>query len=149
METIDFNFHPWMDIAMREAGVAEIPGPKSNPRIDAYLKGVGQNADDEIAWCSAFANWVLRSAEYAFTKRANARSWLNYGIKLDKPVYGCIDVFWRDNPTSAKGHVAFHLGIEGSNHRVFGGNQGNMVCGALYPRARYIGSRWPVLIKTT
>lgn len=49
-------------------GEKEVPGPKSNPRIVAYLAGCERSghklglASDEIAWCAAFASWCAFEA---------------------------------------------------------------------------------------
>jgi hypothetical protein len=50
--------------ALAEVGQREIPGPKSNPRIDEYLalcvrggKLLGLRGDDQFSWCAAFASW--------------------------------------------------------------------------------------------
>ena len=138
---INFNVHPWMDIATSQLGVAEIPGPKSNPQIDAYLAGVGLHSGDETAWCSAFVNWCLRNAGYAVTGKANARSWEGYGITLDKPCYGCGVVLWRGNPKSWQGHVGFWIR---EPLWLIGGNQNNSVCGAPYELRRVLRYFWPV-----
>jgi uncharacterized protein (TIGR02594 family) len=147
MPDIDFSVHPWMDIAARELGEREIAGTKSNKRILEYWKGVGTMDQDETPWCSAFVNFVLRSAGYAITGRANARSWLDYGVPLDQPQYGAITVFWRDSIQGPFGHVAFYLADRGVDVRVLGGNQQNAVAGGLYARVRLLGYRWPMLAR--
>lgn len=142
----DYTIHPWIDVAVRELGVTEVTGPRTNKRIAEYLKGVGATESDETPWCSAFVNWVLRRAGYASTSRANARSWLKYGEELAAPQYGAVTVFWRGEPTGWQGHVAFFLADAGDYVKVLGGNQQNSVCAALYPRTRVLGYRWPVLM---
>lgn len=138
---------PWMHVACRELGVREIPGARDNPRILEYATAVDYHpAHDEDAWCSNFANWVMQQAGYKGTRKANARSWLTWGDKLEKPQYGCVIVFWRDEVQSAKGHVAFYLRDSGINDLiVLGGNQLNSVCAMPYPRTRLLGCRWPVV----
>jgi len=140
----DYTIHPWIDIAVRELGVSEIAGTRTNKRIAEYLKGVGANESDETPWCSAFMNWTLRKAGYAVTGKANARSWVEYGEYMTDPIYGAIVVFWRDQPIGWMGHVAFFLCDAGEFVKVLGGNQSDSVRAALYPRARLIGYRWPV-----
>ena len=52
-----------IDIALGEYGVKEIVGGKHNERILQYFKEIGHEwvKDDETAWCSAFANWVVKT----------------------------------------------------------------------------------------
>ena len=53
-----------LERALAEIGVKEIPGPKSNPRIDEYLsvatrngKPLGLRGDDQFSWCACFFSW--------------------------------------------------------------------------------------------
>jgi uncharacterized protein (TIGR02594 family) len=76
------------------------------------------------------------------TKDAWAKSYLNYGVRLDKPKYGCIVVFTRG---ASSGHVGFYVG-EGplGMMKILGGNQGDKVCVENYTTMRVLGYRWPV-----
>lgn len=140
---MNMNVPTWLDIAMGELGQAEYPGPEANPRIVEYLKTVFQPGDDEIAWCSAFVNWCMIKAGLQGTGLPNARSWLNWGMKIKEPMVGCVTVFKRGS-SSWQGHVAFYLdqSSEGLIH-VLGGNQGNRVSMAQYLSANLLGFRWP------
>jgi hypothetical protein len=62
---------------------------------------------------------------------------------LVEPVYGAVAVFWRNEPKSWTGHVAFYIADAGDYIKVLGGNQGNSVSVALLPKARVLGYRWP------
>src|SRR5262245_39966632 len=56
---------PWYQVALEELahGVAEIAGPESNPRILEYHASCTLHAtNDDVAWCSAFANWCVTQA---------------------------------------------------------------------------------------
>lgn len=136
---------PWYIAARKELGVKEIAGTKHNPRILEYHKSCrgGDVLDDETPWCSSFANFIMLKAGLMGSGKRNARSWLTWGQELQKPVPGCIVVFWRDSPKSAKGHVGFYVGGQGGEILVLGGNQGNAVSVTTYPRARLLGYRWP------
>ncbi len=86
---------PWLPIAREEIGVQEIPGPRNNPRIIQYDASTTLKAtSDAVAWCSAYANWVMQQAGYKGTQSARALDWLNWkeGALIDKPAYGCIGV---------------------------------------------------------
>jgi uncharacterized protein (TIGR02594 family) len=133
----------WYKIAEGELGIEEIPGNEDNPRIVEYLRTVfdcGQH--DEVAWCSAFANWCIAHAGFNPTHSALARSWLNWGIALRVPVPGAVMVFARGSQ-SWQGHVAFYVGEGRVGYKVIGGNQGNAVSYATYSRESLIGIRWP------
>lgn len=135
---------PWLAIARAELGTREVAGAGDNPRIVAYLKSTTlpapANANDETAWCSAFANWCVEQADYAGTDSAWARSWLHWGKATTTPQPGCITVFSRDTNS---GHVAFFLEETATHVKVLGGNQGNAVSIAQYPKSRLLGYRIP------
>jgi uncharacterized protein (TIGR02594 family) len=136
---------PWFDIAMKELGITEIAGSGDNPRIVEYLRstslGGSMASNDETPWCSAFVNFCVEQAGFAGTDSASARSWLNWGRKTDTPVTGCIVVFERGAPPS--GHVAFYVSESADQVNVLGGNQGNKVSFAHYPKTRLLGYRVP------
>lgn len=134
---------PWMPIAIGELGELEIAGDEDNPRIVEYLQTTtlpGVLAmQDETAWCSAFVNWCVQESGLEGTKSAAARSWMTWGKPVAAPRQGCITVFSRDGG----GHVAFFIQEVGGLLYVLGGNQGNRVCIAGYPRSRLLGFRVP------
>lgn len=136
----------WMATALGEYGVAEIPGPKSNPKIAEYLRTTqipaeGQN--DETPWCAAFVGWCLVQSGFPSTGSAAARSYLAYGKRITQPTMGAITVLWRESPASGKGHVAFFVRRDGTNVWLLGGNQQNGVCVERYPAARILDFRGP------
>lgn len=133
----------WFELAKREIGVKEYPGAQHNPRIVQYAKTTMlAAAADEVAWCSSFVNWCLDQAGVRGTRSAAARSWLGWGVPLQKPRPGCITVFSRGaDPQS--GHVAFYVAPRGAFLEVLGGNQSNQVKVAAYRSDRKLGYRWP------
>lgn len=144
------NAPAWMFHAFAEykAGVKEVAGKTANPRIVEYFKATNLGANpiafsDETPWCSAFVNFIMQQSGQKSTRSAMARSWMNWG-KQAKPEYGAVTVFWRTDPKSISGHVAFYVGEEGSNIWVLGGNQFNSVSFAKYPRQRLLGYRMPL-----
>jgi uncharacterized protein (TIGR02594 family) len=136
---------PWLEIALKELGVKEYPGQPDNPRIVEYLKtttlGSPDNSNDETPWCSSFVNWCMEQAHLQGTDNAMARSWLDWGRKLNKPRLGCVVVFSRP-PNPQSGHVAFYVGETPTDIQVFGGNQGDEVNVSLYPKERFLDYRW-------
>ncbi len=137
---------PWMPIALAEIGVKEVPEEGDNPRIVQYLRTTDldnrEASNDETAWCSAFANFCVERAGYEGTDSASARSWLNWGQRLDTPRRGCIVVFKRD-PDPNAGHVSFYISENAADIQVFGGNQDDEVKIKDYPKARLLGYRIP------
>lgn len=132
---------PWMDIANKEIGIQEIEGHKHNHRIIEYHSVTTLKAtEDEVPWCASFVSWCLEKANIISTKDAWARSYLNWGVKIDKPIYGCICVFSRG---STSGHVAFYISENENQITVLGGNQSDKVCISSYPKERLLSYRMP------
>ncbi len=125
-----------LKIAFGELGTEEIVGEKHNPEVLKYASetNIAGVTTDEIAWCSTFVNWVAMKTGLQYTGKANARSWLNAGVKVTEPEPGDVVVFWRESPESWKGHVGIFLGFSSDKKRVYclGGNQGNRVSVSAY-----------------
>lgn len=136
---------PWMELAIHELGIKEIPGAETNPEVAKYYAAtsLGGRTPDSVPWCSAFANWVMQQAGYRGTRRANARSWLDWGIVLEEPRVGCIAVLWDVAPHGAHGHVGFFTASLPERVVLLGGNQGDRVCYRQYGVGRVLGYRWP------
>jgi uncharacterized protein (TIGR02594 family) len=134
---------PWMDAAWSHIGVRETAGKGASAAIvGMYDKaGHGEVTSDEVPWCAAFVGSCLKDASLPNTGSLLARSYLEYGTKLEEPKVGAIAVFKRGAPPS--GHVAFVTGWGNGNIRVLGGNQGDKVCEANYPADSLLGLRWP------
>lgn len=130
-----------MHKALSEYGVKEIVGSNDNLRIIKYFNEIGFDGSklkDETAWCSAFANWVAKTAGYEHSGKLNARSWLKVGASTNTPSIGDVVVLWREDPNSWKGHVGFFVKETQNFVYVLGGNQGNMVCIKAYPKSRVL-----------
>ncbi len=133
----------WMTAAWAELGIGEFPGHPDNPRIVAYHNACDDTvSDDEVPWCSSFVNWAIGRANQPRTRSRAARSWLQWGVPITEPIYGCVCILWRESPESWKGHVGFYLGETGDDIIMLGGNQGDEVSVRRYPRGRVLGYRW-------
>lgn len=134
-----------LDIALAEYGVTEVVGTNDNPRILQYFKEIGHSwvKDDQMAWCSAYANWVALKAGCYRSGKLNARSWLTVGRKVDLPQKGDIVVFWRVKRSDWRGHVGFFISYSEDRKHIYvlGGNQNNQVCIKAYPVYRLLGFR--------
>lgn len=124
-------------------GTSELRGDQHNPKILGFFKAVGHDwvETDETAWCAAFAGAVLEECGYQGTGKLNARSYLDWGtrVELEDAMLGDIVVFWRGRPDSWKGHVAFYDSHDDEYIYVLGGNQSNSVNIAKYPIERLLG----------
>lgn len=135
------------EVAVKELGVHEIPGPEANARIMEYEKHTdrGYTGSDEEAWCAKFANFVTDEAGFPGTHHANARSFLNWGVELEVPILGCIVVMKRGD-SETQGHITFcdHPDISNGIVRCIGGNQGDAVSVARFPVEKVLSYRSPV-----
>lgn len=134
----------WLEAALSELqlGVVEVPGPASNPRIDEYLRGVGQPSNDEIPWCAAFVAYCLEQSGVLGTGKPSARSYLTWGQPTE-PRVGAVGVLWRGSREGWQGHVGFILDVGDASVYLLGGNQSNRVSVSAFPRDRLLGARWP------
>jgi uncharacterized protein (TIGR02594 family) len=129
--------------ALEFYGLKEISGGKHNKVIVDFFAEIGHEwvKDDETAWCSAFVNYICKISGFEYTKKLNARSWLEAGWKVETPQLGDIVVFWRESKDSWKGHVAFYVHEDSKYIWVLGGNQGNKVQISAYPKERLLEYR--------
>jgi uncharacterized protein (TIGR02594 family) len=143
----------WLQIARRDTGVLEVPGPESHPRILEMARAIGAPSwfhDDDQPWCAVAANaWLLQSGQAMAIgdrgdqfDRLRALTFESYGQSLNiaRPALGAIAVFFRPG---FGGHVGFYLGECGHLIRVFGGNQKNQVCEQWVERGRLRAFRYP------
>lgn len=151
---------PWLGIADKEDGVAELPGTASNnPRILGYLATMpGLPPEDETAWCACFVAWcLLRAGAEVPTgpgaPTAGAQSWAKFGkamemLPAEAPPGTVVVLFNKHKPaeTTASGfHVGFLAGQRSNGVVLRGGNQGNKVSQVLFPAAAWEvkALRWP------
>lgn len=131
--------------AQEYLGLEEYPGARHNPEIVAFAAATGNGwvQDDETPWCASFVGAILAQVGVQGTGRLNARSYVDWGsaVDLDDAQQGDVVVFWRESPTSWKGHVGFYAGVQGDKVLVLGGNQGNKVSLAEYPISRLLTVR--------
>lgn len=132
-------------LAKTHVGLREIPGAEHNPKIVQMFKDVGHEwvKDDETSWCAAFVGSMLKRSGVKGTEKLNARSYKDWGdpVDLKDAKHGDIVVFWRESPTSWKGHVGFYAGRDGLHIEVLGGNQSNEVNVQSYPVSRLLAVR--------
>lgn len=131
------------ELAQKEVGTVEW-AKGDNPKVVAYFKDSGNAGvtDDETAWCAAFVGAMLHRSGAKGTGKLNARSYLEWGVPVDrkdaKP--GDVVIFKRGN-SSWQGHVAFFVKDKGALIEVLGGNQSNAVNVKGYQASQLLGIR--------
>lgn len=130
-------------IALREYAEHDIVGIDNNARVLSYFKDIGQKwvTNDDTAWCAAFINWCLMKAGKNGTGLLNARSFLTYGVKTDKPTIGDVVVLWRISKDSPFGHVGFFIKESKEGIYILGGNQNDSVNIALFNKTQVLSYR--------
>lgn len=142
-----------LDVARAYLGVHERAGELDNPLIQHWLTlcAFDEDAHDEIAWCSAFANGVVNvfGGRVQRSGSAMARSWLRIGQRVAltdaRPGWDVVIFKRGDGPQpgvevlDAPGHVAFFVArLEDGSVLVLGGNQSDRVSYAAYPAGRVL-----------
>lgn len=139
-------------LACRFLGLKEVAGAAHNPAIVAMLQLDAPWAkDDETPWCSAFVNYIAHLLDQKRSHSLRARSWLEVGTEVDsvdaEPGFHVV-VLQRGGGQQpgprvldAPGHVGFFAGWDQSDVRVLGGNQGDRVSIAPFPKSRILGIR--------
>jgi uncharacterized protein (TIGR02594 family) len=88
-------------------------------------------------WCADFINFILRRTGHPTTNSRAAKSFLDYGKRIDSPRVGAIVVLTRGRNG---GHVGIVRGTDGDgNPIVISGNHGNKVWESKYPKQRVLG----------
>ena len=149
-DNVDRLAAPWMAHALKEwdMGVRAFRGSAHNDRVVGYFDAVLNTTpeDDEEAWCSAFANWVMMQAGFDGSWKSTARSWRRWGeaVPRSKPRFGAITVITRPGGKSWQGHVGFYVASHHGKLVLLGGNQrGHKVSLRAYDRSRLLDFRWP------
>lgn len=138
---------PWLSTMLHELGVKETPGPAATLRIQEYHSATAAGVPptgDETSWCASFVSWALEQVNIRSTRSKSARSYEHWGaaLPLDAPCRGAIAVLSRGLDLKS-GHVGALLHWDASDVWLIGGNQGNTVAVARYPRHRVQAFRWP------
>ena len=93
-------------------------------------------------WCADFMNYVIKKSGAKGTQSRAARSFLEYGKRLDSPRVGAIVIFARKGPNT--GHVGIVRGTDGQgNPIVISGNAGPTVRQSTYPKERVLAYVMP------
>lgn len=140
-----------IDVARTKLGLEEARDKKALMEFfkKHAIKGDIELDPSKLPWCAAFVNACEREAGNKGTGKLNARSFLEYGTKVElKDIKeGDILIFKRGTGAAAtwQGHVTYFVGFQsGTRNAVcLGGNQNNRVCEALYSLDSLLGIRRP------
>lgn len=92
-------------------------------------------------WCATFMNMVLAKVGYSGTNSDSAKSFTQYGRRINEPQVGAIAVLTRGKNG---GHVGVVSGVDKQgNPIIISGNHGKRVGEAIYPRSRVIAYVMP------
>jgi uncharacterized protein (TIGR02594 family) len=135
---------PWMDLAKTYIGIHELVGGENKQIIEFFKSTTYKAVEDEIPWCSAFANHCLNKSGFRYTNSAWARSFETYqGDDLEEPRKGAIIVFdW----LNGSGHVGFIYSWTEDSVAVLGGNQGDQVCIKSFRWDFVSAMKWPIRV---
>ena len=149
----DFTGGPvWWQWALHELGVEEIRGLRDNPRILEYrtiAKCPSGQSEEDLPWCAIFANAAFEANGIAGSRSAAARSFEHHPgfVRLAGPTLGCITTFWRVSRNDGRGHVGFYRGETATHIYVLGGNTGDAVAIAPFPKQSasfgFVDHWWP------
>lgn len=134
----------WLTVSAMLLGIAEVPGPTSNPLIMRWAKDIGAPYEnDETAWCAVFMNRLLQACGLPLAGTGydllRAKMFLGWGQACPVPSLGAVMVFAR----LEGGHVGLYLGETPFMYRIRGGNTGNAVADSWIAKDRLFAARWP------
>lgn len=132
----------WMTYARTFNGLREVPGPKSNPTIVGWLRGLrAWWLNDNEPWCASFVAHVMQHCGFALPAAwYRAKSWATWGSPC-VPMVGAVCVKER----VGGGHVFFAVGkSKGGFIHAYGGNQRDSVCTVMIHESEITAWRWPL-----
>ncbi len=135
---------PWLRLAQADLGIVEGVGKSNNPKVLAMFADAGFAGikDDAVAWCAAATGSWLKRAGIAPSGSLAARSYERWGVGLKEPALGAIATKKRGN-SAWQGHVGLVVGASATQIFLLGGNQGDRVSVAAFPRKEFTSFRWP------
>lgn len=143
----NYQFNPNIMECFNQMGFPKDKLDKAYPGPDPGKKGSGPG--DQVAWCAAFAGYVLKGAGSPYLKGnlsapAFSQRWQAQKIATTDPTQ------WRRNDLVffSFSHVSFLRGVDPQNGIVacLGGNQGDRVRLSTFPitQVAYVGRAWTV-----
>lgn len=135
----------YMTVAKAYLGTKEAPGTVNNPVV-VKMFGLADHPEitqDAVPWCAAFVAACLKQGgfpnEVAKSLKLWAAAYGKLGTPLKNPVWGCVGVKTRNGG----GHVGFVVAANAERVWLLGGNQGDKVSVASFPRSSFSAFRLP------
>lgn len=120
--------------AVKLYGTLEGAGARDNPAILAWAKALGLSqsySHDEVPWCGLFMGYVGKLAGKKIPDTPLwALAWKSFGTPVSLPMLGDVMVKSR----AGGGHVTLYIGEDADCYHCLGGNQGDAVTIARYPK---------------
>ena len=127
----------WIITAESFIGLKEVSNKNDHPLLTEGWARRGLRWLIGQPWCGLFVAHCLQTYPKNFYR---AKEWLNWGVLIEAPVYGCVVVFGR----TGGGHVGFVVGKDKQGRLlVLGGNQNNAVNVLPFDTGRVLGYRVP------
>lgn len=129
----------WMSFARSKIGQHETGNNRG--AFVAEMIRLGKCGRLGDPWCAIFNCAALEQAGVRSPRSASSQSFRhdpNF-VKIDKPIYGCIVVFWRGTPSAGIGHTGFVTGVTADKVKVLGGNEDDAVRDQWYAKQK---SNW-------
>ncbi|MDC9606925.1 TIGR02594 family protein [Xenorhabdus griffiniae] len=98
VENVSKEYEPtWIEEGYKNLGVHEIKGEQHHPSILQWWKDIkrGGIRDDKTPWCAAYVGAMFERVGIRSSRFEPARSYLEWGMQLKGPYYGCVAVFTR------------------------------------------------------
>lgn len=129
--------------ALKDLGLAEVPGSKSHPRIQLAIETAAKwldGDDSKTAWCGCLMGlWCLELGLPVPAAYYRAVSWLEWGVAVKAGDERQGDVIVLQRPGG--NHVALLEEKKGVLWDLLGGNQSNRVSVAPYRKSLVRGVR--------
>lgn len=125
--------------ALRWHGMKEAPGPNiDNQAILAWAAFVGASSyykHDATPWCALFMAFVVKVAGFPLPPDPlRALAWAGFGTAVPRGQAGLGDILVMAR--EGGGHVTMYVGEDANYYYGLGGNQGDAVCIAAFPKGR-------------
>ncbi len=132
--TLDDPSRPIMPDASGTSTARSVGEPQVIRVANGY-KGTNPTGRRSL-WCADFVNLVEQEIGRAGTGSRMARSFLDYGKRVEKPRAGDIVVLGRGGRS---GHVGYFMEWEGERVVAISGNYGGRVAVGRFPKHRVVG----------
>ena len=123
--------------ALEFHGLQEVPGPRNSAEIIRFASAVGANSyyqSDATPWCALFMAYCAKVAGFKLPPDPLAAlSWAQFGHPAPGGVALLGDVLVKARVGG--GHVGLYVGENATHYAVLGGNQGNRVGIAWFPKS--------------